>query len=420
MNLLRERGFALLWIGQSLSSLADWALRAVVLIWVYALTGSGIAVSVVGLAEALPLLLAAPFAGVFVDRWNRAYTMSGAVVARAIALLPLLAVNGRANVPIIVAVTLVANVAAQFFMPAASAAVPVVAGPERVGQANSILSLSTGAIAALGPGAAALLYSAIGPHATVLVLGSLYLVALPVLLAIPAPRPKAAASAGTSLMTEMRDGFRYMRRSSLLLVLAAIACVAMLGIGAISVLDVVFVTRALHRSAASVGLLLSASGVGELTGGIAMSVLAGWAAGRYHRLLGPATIVCGLALLGYAAAPNLPIAVAVLFVLGLSFPPLLVSFMTLTQLVTENAFMGRVMSLISVGMAGAQILSMTCGGVLTDLFGVRQVIAAGAVLMCAAGVLGVVKVRSTPAPRSAANEDSAREGPTTAPGEAAS
>jgi len=143
MNLLRERGFALLWIGQSLSSLADWALRAVVLIWVYALTGSGVAVSVVGLAEALPLLLAAPFAGVFVDRWNRAYTMAGAVVARAIVLLPLLTVNGRANVPIIVAVTLFANVAAQFFMPAASAAVPVVAGPERVGQANSILSLST-------------------------------------------------------------------------------------------------------------------------------------------------------------------------------------------------------------------------------------------------------------------------------------
>jgi len=64
MDLLRDRGFALLWSGQFLGTLADWALRTLVLIWVYGVTRSGVAVSLVGLAEALPLLALAPLAGV--------------------------------------------------------------------------------------------------------------------------------------------------------------------------------------------------------------------------------------------------------------------------------------------------------------------------------------------------------------------
>lgn len=54
MDLLRNRGFMLLWAGQFLAILADWSLRTALLIWVYSLTRSGVAVSLVGLAEALP------------------------------------------------------------------------------------------------------------------------------------------------------------------------------------------------------------------------------------------------------------------------------------------------------------------------------------------------------------------------------
>jgi MFS family permease len=61
--------------------------------------------------------------------------------------------------------------------------------------------------------------------------------------------------------------------------------------------------------------------------------------------------------------------------------------------------MGRVMSLVNMGMAVAMIASLTFGGVLTDLFGVRQVIAGGAVILIAAGLLTLARITSTPAPR---------------------
>ena len=199
MSLLHNRGFVLLWSGQFLGILADWSLRTAVLIWVYKLTRSGVAVSLVGLAEALPLLALAPVAGVFVDRWSRAYTMAGAVLARVVLLLPLLAVTSRAGLPVILLVTLLVNAAAQFFMPAASAAVPSVVGQEQVGRANGLLSLINGGIAAIGPGAASLLFIGAGPHGAVLILVALYLLAAPVLALVPAPRPAAAQTAGTAI-----------------------------------------------------------------------------------------------------------------------------------------------------------------------------------------------------------------------------
>jgi hypothetical protein len=83
LSLLRQRGFALLWLGQCLSMLADWGLRTLVLLWIYQLTQAGLAVSAVGLAQALPLLLLAPLAGVYVDRLPRSHTMAGAALGRA-------------------------------------------------------------------------------------------------------------------------------------------------------------------------------------------------------------------------------------------------------------------------------------------------------------------------------------------------
>ena len=403
MNLLRERGFALLWGGQFLGVLADWSLRTLLLIWVYALTRSGVAVSLVGLAEALPLLLLAPVAGVFVDRWSRAATMAGSVLARAALLLPLLIVTDRAGLPIILAVTLLANAALQFFLPAASAAIPAVVGSERAGQANGLLSLANGVIAAVGPAGAALLFATIGPRGTVLALIGVYLLTAPVLAAVPAPRPAESGSARVTVVREMADGLRYVRRSRLLVSLIAVAFVALLGVGALSVLDVVFVTRALRLRAETVGVLFLASGMGQVVGGLVVAALSARAARRYHLLLGVSTVANGLALLGYALAPSLPVAVVALVASGLSFPPLIVSFMTLAQLATDDLYMGRVMSLINTGMAVAMIASMTFGGALTDLFGVRQVIGVGAALLVAASPQPRARCQSTNPMRGAAS-----------------
>jgi len=78
---------------------------------------------------------------------------------------------------------------------------------------------------------------------------------------------------------------------------------------------------------------------------------------------------------------------------------LIVSFTTMIQLSTDDRLMGRVMSLVSTAMAVASILSSAAGGVLTDVFGVRQVIGGAAALLIAAGALSLMVIRTTPRAR---------------------
>jgi len=251
MLLLRNKGFLLLCCGQFLSLQADYVLRTMLLIWVYNLTRSGIAVSMVGLTASLSLLVLAPIAGVCIDRWNRTFIMVGALFARALLLLPLLVVANKSGLLIILLVTLLANGAGQSFQTAASAAVPVVVGHEHAGQGNSLVSIINGSVAVIAPVAASLLFALSGPHSTVVTIFLLYVLAVPLLVFLPAPRLQETRVVRSPFATDMLDGFRYIRHSPVLLSVATVTFVTMLGVGALSVLDVVFVTRGLHLSSYS-------------------------------------------------------------------------------------------------------------------------------------------------------------------------
>ena len=288
------------------------------------------------------------------------------------------------------------NAAAQFLMPAANAAIPAVVGQEAIGPANSLVQLINSMVLVASPALASVLYAAIGPHGLVLALIAIYVLAVPLFASVPAPRPDGVGDAGTSVLTEMRDGLRYVRGSRLLSSLIVVAFVALLGVGALGVLDVVFVNKALHLRAETVGVLFAANGLGQLLGGLTIFALGTRVARSYHLLLGLAVLANGLALVGYALAPSLLIAALAVFLSGIAFTPLIISFMTILQLAAEDAYMGRVNSLVNTGMAVAMLLSLSSGGALADLFGVRQVIGGGAAILALAGLLSLAMIRATP------------------------
>lgn len=392
---MKNRGFVFLWSGQLLSTFAIWSLRTVLLIWTYSIAHSGTAVSMVGLAETIPILILAPLGGVFIDRWPRALIMSGGMAAAVLILLPVLAVSGSAILPAIIAAALFVNAAVQLSYSAASAAIPVVVGREGMARANSLTTLIYGGVAVVGPGLAALLTATLGPHGAVLLMSAIFAAAGIVYLMVPAPRAVRTEPAG-SLRHELMGGLSYVFRSRLLLSLTVLSFTTGLSFGGLSVLDVVFVTRALHRSAGTVGLLLSAAGFGELVGGIIMTAMVGWLARFYHRVLGISLLLAGTAFVTYSASRTLAVAVAALAVASFSFPPLNVAFMTLRQGATVDAFMGRVTSLASTTQAIATLISLSIVGALTDLLGVRAVIAAGGSLLLLAGALSLVLLAARP------------------------
>src|SRR3954466_14581494 len=68
---LSHKNYQLFFAGQSISLIGTWMTRIATSWLVYQLTGSAMLLGVVGFAGQIPSFLLAPFAGVFIDRWNR-------------------------------------------------------------------------------------------------------------------------------------------------------------------------------------------------------------------------------------------------------------------------------------------------------------------------------------------------------------
>src|SRR6266513_3699821 len=71
LRALKHRNYKLFFSGQSLSLIGTWMTRIATSWLVYRLTGSAFLLGIVGFAGQFPAFLLGPFAGIYVDRWDR-------------------------------------------------------------------------------------------------------------------------------------------------------------------------------------------------------------------------------------------------------------------------------------------------------------------------------------------------------------
>src|SRR6516165_10152994 len=103
MSVLASPGYRRLWAARTVSQWGDIAQFTVLALLVFHLTGSGLGVSGLVIAEIVPVLLLAPLAGPLVDRLPRVRIMIGADLARMV-LAVLLAV-WHSQIAIVYAIT---------------------------------------------------------------------------------------------------------------------------------------------------------------------------------------------------------------------------------------------------------------------------------------------------------------------------
>src|SRR3546814_9838765 len=68
---LFHRNYRLFMVGQVLSLTGTWIQRLAMMWLAYQLTGSEFLLGMVAFCEQIPILLVAPIAGVYADRWNK-------------------------------------------------------------------------------------------------------------------------------------------------------------------------------------------------------------------------------------------------------------------------------------------------------------------------------------------------------------
>jgi MFS family permease len=264
---LRHRDFRLLWSGMCASLIGDGVFLVAMAWQVYALSNAPTALAMVGIAMTVPTIAFLLLGGVLSDRFDRRRVMLAADVTRGIAVgaLAVLSLAGVLELWHIVALVAVYGAGAAFFGPAFDAIVPDVLPACELPQANSLDQFVRPiALRLAGPALGGLLIEAVGVGAAFALDAASFGVSACALL-LMSPIPRGPRAAGGSVAGDVRAGFAYIRRHVWLWGTFASAAVAyLLFMGPAEVLLPYLVKNELHASAADLGLVFAAGGVGSV------------------------------------------------------------------------------------------------------------------------------------------------------------
>lgn len=153
------RKFALIWAGQFISLISSSAVNFAIIIWLSIETGSAETLAFAAIAALLPQAIIGPFAGVYIDRWDRKKTMifSDAFVALCTAFMALNFYMGNQSLFFIYIMLGLRSVGSAFHMPAMQAAIPMLAPKDQLLRIAGINQIIQSVSSIAGPALGALL-----------------------------------------------------------------------------------------------------------------------------------------------------------------------------------------------------------------------------------------------------------------------
>ena len=400
-SVLRRGGYRDLVIGQAVSSFGDWMGTVALMALVLDLTGSATAVGVILVLRLLPAGFAGPIAAGVAERWDRRHIMLTCDLVRAglVALVPL--VRAAWWVYLWAFLLEAANLV---FLPARDASIPDLVDEDELPTANGIILGSSYGNIPLGAGAFALLTLVptswsgyLHSHQGALPLwldGLTYLVSYAFIRRLRVLGPsRAGAVVGAGRDGQRRGVWSGVVAALRLPIVRAVlpaTITAVVGVGALFSLGVVFVREVLHASTAQFGVMVALFGVGGV---------AGWAWLQRQRE-GPtlATIRLAAAAMGVILAiMSLLSSVRLAFIAAVPFGAAGASALvaSITYLQETLAGEGRLLGLtvyhivfrvgLSVAAIGGGLAAQALGPMRLPLLGMLEPVSL--VLLCAGAVM---------------------------------
>jgi MFS family permease len=384
LRALAHRNYRLFFGGQSISLVGTWMTRIATGWLVYRLTHSALLLGIVGFAGQVPAFFLAPFAGVWVDRWDRHRTL---VVTQIFSMLQsfalaVLALGRVINIHEIIWLSLAQGLINAFDMPARqSFVVEMVERREDLGSAIALNSSMVNAARLLGPSIAGLVIAISSEGYCFLVDGISYVAVLVSLLAMRiTPTPRLAHS--TAVLQDLREGWQYVTRfipiRSVLLLLALSSLVAM----PYSTLMPIFAGAILHGGPHTLGFLMGASGLGAL---VSAALLA-----TRKSILGLGTVIpasamiFGAGLVAFSFSRALWLSMLLLLLAGGGMMQQMAASNTILQTIVDDDKRGRVMSFYSMAFLGMTPFGSLLEGAAASRIGAPHALMIGG-LICIAG-----------------------------------
>lgn len=422
-SVIKNRGFRFLWINQILVQLAYNTLNFALIIWVFKLVDTNLAISALILAIYLPSVIFGMFAGVFVDIADKRKIILFIDICLAVLFFDFVFI--KRSYPLILINTFLINSLAQFFMPCESSSIPMLVSKRQLFLANSLFSLTLYASLMAG-------YSLAGPILNVFGINTVFITGVALLLIafglsqnLPAIKVSKVSKKFNNFLSlanfnkmlaltrgEAAETFNFIKGK--LPIAAAIALMSLVQgiIGMLAVLTPSYLERVLkiHATDASYFMMIPL-GVGMITGamvvgrwlhnipkrslvltGIMVSgilfILAGFAPTLAHILQSPELPSYMTHPRFFFRAPSLSSFFAVgAFILGFATVSIIVPCQTVLQESTTEKNRGKIFSVLAAAMMAFSAVPVILAGVLSDAFGVIPMFIAMGVVVLAVGVL---------------------------------
>ncbi|ACQ79136.1 major facilitator superfamily MFS_1 [Beutenbergia cavernae DSM 12333] len=359
---------------------------------------SGLAVGIVTALQFLPVLLVSPYAGVLADRLPRRQTLMATQGAMGLlaAGLGVLVLSGHAELWHVYVFALLLGVVTALDNPVRQTFVAEMVPPDGLPNAVGLNSASFNAARLVGPGVAGLLIAVVGSGWLFVINAVTFALTVFVLTRMRTaeltPMPLAKRGKG-----QIREGLRYVRRrSDILVIMAVVSVISAFGLN-FQLTSAVMARNEFGMGAGEYGILGSILAIGSLTGALLAA----------RRKQPRVRLVVGSAL-GFGIASGAMALMPTYWTYAISAIP--VGFFTLTmitaantaiQMSTDPIVRGRVMSLYLMVFLGATPIGSPIVGWIAEHWGPRWSIGVGSIaaivvaLGAAAYAMRAWKVRVT-------------------------
>jgi MFS family permease len=379
--LKNNRNYRYTWSGQVVSEVGDHFNNIAVFSLALANTRSGLVVTGVMLARAIPAVMAGPLAGVVLDRLDRKRIMIASDLIRFLVALGFILAAKRHDTWLLYILSALLMFASPFFTSGRSAILPTIASKEELHTANSLTQTTGWTTLTIGAFLGGMSVSQFGYELAFAFNALSFLFSAICIWQLRAPKGNFKAER-TSLTEsevvrpwhEYTEGLRYMRGSPMIFGIALLAVGWASGGGAAQILFGLFGELVFHRGPAGIGFLWGSAGVGLLIGGS----LGHWLGKRisfetYKRTVGICYIIHGGAYVVFSQMPSF--ALAIVF-LGISRAAIAVSsvlnFSQLLRHVTDE-FRGRVFATMETMSWSMMMLSMMGAGIASQSWSPRVI-----------------------------------------------
>ena len=383
---LRQRDFRLVWIGLGVSSIGTQVQRVAVAWQIYQLTHSPVALGLVALFRALPILGLGVFSGVVADALDRRRLMlvTQSLMAASSAALAALTFTHHATPAAIYALTFLTACGQAFDSPARQAIVPALVPRAALANALSLSATTMRLASVIGPGVGGLVIAGAGGLTGAYAIDALsFLAVIGALSAMHhrhVPPPTSRVSAAAAL-----EGLKFVRSRPLLVWLMSLDFIGTFFAGSTQLMPI-FADSILHVGTRGLGMLLGAPAVGAMLAAVALSLL------RDIDRRGVVVLVCvviyGAATAAFGLSRSFPLSLALLAVTGAADSVSTVLRQTARNLVTPDELRGRMTSVNMIFFVGGPQLGEVEAGLVARAIGAPWSVASGG-LACALAAVAI-------------------------------